>query len=65
MIVGFTGTFMEFWDKDKRNSIFNAALLGTTSLFLLLKIVHIIWRSRRDSKKSRRHVVTDEEEFKL
>lgn len=65
MIVGFTGTFMEFWDEDKRNSIFNAALLGSTSLFLLLKIVHIIWRSRRDKKKSRRHVLTEEEEFKL
>lgn len=65
MIVGFTGTFMEFWDKNKRNSIFNVALLGSTSFLLLLKVVHIIWRSRRDSKKSRRHVLVEEEKFEL
>lgn len=65
LIVGFTGTFMESWDKEKRNSIFNAALLGSCSLFLLVKILHIIWRSRRDKKKSKRHVLTEEEKFEL
>jgi len=64
MIVGFTGTYMESWDEDKRNSIFNVALLGSCSLMLLLKILHIIWRSRRDRKKSRRHVL-EEEKFEL
>ena len=65
MIVGFTGTFMESWDKNKRNSIFNAALLGSCSLMLLLKILHVIWRSRRDKKKTRRHVLEEEKEFEL
>lgn len=45
MIVGFMGIFMEFWDKDKWNLIFNVVLLGIMLLFLLLKIVYIIWRS--------------------
>ena len=65
MIVGFTGTFMESWDEKKRNSIFNAALLGSCSLMLLLKILHIIWRCQRDRKKSRRHVLAEEVKFEL
>ncbi|XP_068709441.1 uncharacterized protein [Montipora foliosa] len=65
LIVGFSGTFMKSWDKEKRNSIFNVALLGSSSLLLLLKILHIIWRCQRDKKKSRRHVISEEEKFEL
>ena len=59
MIVGFTGTHMEKWNEDKRNSIFNVSLLGACSLMLLLKIIHVIWRIRRDRKKSKRIVIEE------
>ncbi|XP_015758563.1 PREDICTED: uncharacterized protein LOC107337842 [Acropora digitifera] len=65
MIVGFAGTFMKNWDKEKRNAIFNAALMGSCSLMLLVKILHVIWRFLRDKKKSRRHVIAEEEKFEL
>lgn len=65
LIVGFTGTYMESWDKNRRSSIFNVALLGSCSLMLLLKILHMIWQCQRDRKKSGRHVVSEEEKFEL
>ena len=62
MVVGFTGIFTEFWEKEDRNSIFNVILLGVSSFMILLKLAHIIGRIQRNRKKSRRHVLQAEDE---
>lgn len=65
LVVGFAGTFHRFWDKEERNSLFNVALLGASGLMCILKVVHIICRACWDSKKRRRHVLSEEEKFEL
>ncbi|KAK3743699.1 hypothetical protein QZH41_002155 [Actinostola sp. cb2023] len=66
LVVGFTGSFERYWNYDNpkengRNDIFNVVLLGVTALLALLKILFMICRTCLRRKRSRSHVVTEEQ----
>lgn len=66
LVVGYTGVFERWWDHKKldnndRNDIFYVVLLGVTALLALLKVLLMICRTCLRRKRTRSHVLTEEQ----
>ncbi|CAH1777438.1 unnamed protein product, partial [Owenia fusiformis] len=48
VVFALVGVIVKNWNPDTRNSIMNAVLLGVASAFLLIKIIMVIYRHRRN-----------------